>query len=1055
MSETLYPVTDPKQNFAELEEKILRLWQEEKMFQQSLDKNKGQKDNHYVFFDGPPFANGLPHYGHLLTGYVKDLIPRYQTMKGKYVDRRFGWDCHGLPAEMDAQKHLNINGRASIISFGIDKFNGYCETAIQKYTKEWEAYVNRQARWVDFERAYKTMDLNFMESVIWAFSELYKKGWVYEGNRVMPYSWALETPLSNFETRLDNSYRMRQDPALSVLFELNAVEGETMPTKIVAWTTTPWTLPSNLGLAVGATIEYHIVEKDGVHYVIGKAAYQKYAAQFENGDVLKTVLGKDLAGRTYKPIFPYFENTPNAFKILTGDFVSTEDGTGIVHLAPGFGEEDQLLCAKHGIEPLCPVNSQGKFTAEIVDYEGLQVFEANKPIIAELKRMGIVLKHETINHNYPHCWRTDTPLIYKVQKSWYVQVTAFKDRMVELNKQINWIPFHVRDGMFGNWLEGAKDWSISRNRFWGTPIPIWKSDNPAYPRIDVYGSLVEIERDFGIQLTNLHRPNIDDLTRPNPDDPTGKSTMRRIEDVFDCWFESGSMSFAQNHYPFENKENFDTCFPADFIVEYVAQTRGWFYTMMVLSTALFDRPPFKNAICHGVIVDEDGEKLAKSKKNYPDPINVFNTYGSDTLRWFLMSSQVLKGGDLQIDREGKGISEAARKMVIPFWNAYSFFCLYANTDKIQAEFKTDSTNLLDKYILSKTAELVKLVTNSLDEYDIPKVCSHFEGYIEILNNWYIRRSRERFWRLEKDRDKIEAYNTIYTVLNTVSRLLAPCLPFISESVYKGLTKEKSVHLSNYPSVEDFNYDESLVKEMDMVIDICSSALSLRKKYTIRVRQPLSKLTIYMLDSDKIKPYTNIIRDELNVKSVEFTDTLSNIGSKEIVVNFKVVAPTIGKDFKTVLAAIKSGNWTINENDDLSVGNYIISKDNFEVKLVPTEGLTAKALDKTNGMVIIDTVISEELLEEGMVRDFVRFVQNARKDLKLNMGDKIGIGISTDKELATILLKNADFIQAQTLSEVLFEQSIFEKDAVVHEDNIEKHVVKVEIVKSDILEPAFS
>ena len=1043
---TLYPVVNTKQNFSELEAEILSFWEKEKLFKQSLDKNRGKGGNHYVFFDGPPFANGLPHYGHLLTGYVKDLIPRYQTMQGKYVERRFGWDCHGLPAEMDAQKHLNISGRSSIIAFGIDQFNAYCKTAIQKYTKEWETYVNRQARWVDFENAYKTMDTDFMESVIWAFSELWKKGLIYEGNRVMPYSWALETPLSNFETRLDNSYRMRQDPALSVLFELEPISGENLPTKLVAWTTTPWTLPSNLGLAVGENIEYNIVEKEGVRYVIGKIAFEKYAPLFEDGSVVATILGHDLAFRTYKPIFPYFENTVNAFQVLLGDFVSTEDGTGIVHLAPAFGEEDQQLCAKFGIEPLCPITSQGKFTSEVVDYEGLQVFDANKPIIADLKKRGLVLKHETINHNYPHCWRTDTPLIYKVQKSWYVQVTAFKDRMVELNKQINWIPFHVRDGLFGNWLDGAKDWSISRNRFWGTPIPIWKSDSLTYPRVDVYGSLDEIKRDFGVQLTDLHRPEIDNLTRPNPDDPTGKSTMRRIEDVFDCWFESGSMSFAQNHYPFENKEDFDTRFPADFIVEYVAQTRGWFYTMMVLSTALFDRPPFKNAICHGVIVDEDGEKLAKSKKNYPDPVNVFNTYGSDTLRWFLMSSQVLKGGDLQIDREGKGISEAARKMVIPLWNAYSFFCLYANMDGIKAEFRTDSTNLLDKHILSKTAELANLVTASLDEYDIPKVCSHFEIYIEVLNNWYIRRSRERFWRVEKDADKIEAYNTLYTVLNSISRLVAPCLPFISEAIYKGLTQETSVHLANWITTDELPFDKNLATEMDTVINICSNALSLRKKYNIRVRQPLSKLLIYTPYAEKIKPYASIIASELNVKMVDFTDVLDDIGSKEIVINFKVVAPTIGKDFKNVLNAVKSGNWVLNKNDNLVVAGFIISKENFEVKLVPNEGLTAKTLDKTNGMVILDTTITQELLQEGMVRDFVRFVQNSRKDMGLNIADKIAIKITASDELVEILLKYSEYIKVQTLTDAIVEQTAFIDDAFIRTEEIEGYTIKIEIGK---------
>lgn len=1020
----LYPEVSAKQNFPKLEEEILEFWKKENLFQRSLDKNRQNGDNHYVFYDGPPFANGLPHYGHLLTGYVKDLIPRYQTMKGKFVDRRFGWDCHGLPAEMDAQKHLHLNGRKNIIDFGIEKFNDYCKTAIQKYTKDWEAYVNRQARWVDFERAYKTMDLDFMESILWAFSELWKKGLIYEGNRVMPYSWALETPLSNFETRLDNSYRNRQDPAVSVLFELLPILGETTTTKIVAWTTTPWTLPSNLALAVGENIEYNLVEKNGVNFIIGKTVYEKYSSQFEGGRIVKTIFGKELEFRKYKPIFPYFESTPNAFQIFIGDFVSTDDGTGIVHMAPGFGEDDQLLCAKYGIEPLCPVDSQGKFTSEVSDYKEQQVFDANKLIIADLKKNGILIKHETIDHNYPHCWRTDTPLIFKVQKSWYVKVTEFKDRMVELNKQINWIPSHIRNGLFGNWLEGARDWSISRNRFFGTPIPIWKSDNPSYPRIDVYGSLEEIERDFGVQLKDLHRPFIDTLIRPNPDDPTGKSMMRRIEDVFDCWFESGSMPFAQLHYPFENKDLFQNNFPADFIVEYVAQTRGWFYTMMILSTALFDKPPFKNAICHGVINDEEGEKLSKSKRNYPDPIDVFNSHGSDTLKWYLMSSPLIKGGDLSIDKDGKGISEAARKMVIPLWNAYSFFCLYANTDKIKAEFKTDSTNLLDQYILSKTAELNQLVTNSLDEYDIPRACGQFEAFIEVLNNWYIRRSRERFWRTEKNQDKIEAYNTLYVVLTDVSRLVAPFLPFLSESIYKGLTGKKSVHLTDYPLQNEIPFNKQLVVDMDSVIEICSSVLSIRKKYTLRVRQPLSKLTVFLPEINTIKEHHNTIASEVNVKQVEFTNKLEGVGTNEVILNFKVLGSMIGKEFKKVVNATKSGNWELNPKGELQVEGHVITPDAFEMRILPNEGLAAKTLDKTNGMVILDTYVTKELLQEGIVRDFVRFVQSSRKDAGLFITDKIKINVSSKQEIIEILSTNLDYIKQQTLTESMF---VNEKD----------------------------
>ncbi|MEG8230682.1 isoleucine--tRNA ligase, partial [Candidatus Rickettsia tasmanensis] len=642
-----YPEVSSNADFAGLEREILKFWQDNNIFQKSIDDRNGESE--FIFYDGPPFANGLPHYGHLLTGFIKDVYARYQTVKGKKVERRFGWDCHGLPAEMQSEKKLGISGRLAIANFGIEKFNAHCRASVMKYANDWEEYVTRQARWVDFKNSYKTMDKNFMESVLWVFKELYNKGLLYESMRVMPYSWACETPLSNFETRLDNSYRERADKAVTVSFVLchpvATTTGFFKEYRILAWTTTPWTLPSNLALAVGSNIDYALVPKNDVCYIIAASSVSKYAQELglsgeENFEIIK---GSELQGLNYKSLFDYFENHPNSFKIFAGDFVVEGDGTGVVHMAPGFGEDDQILCESKGIELVCPVDNSGKFTKEIPDLEGLQVFDANDKIIIKLKEQGNWLKTEQYIHNYPHCWRTDTPLIYKAVPSWYVKVTQFKDRMVELNQQINWIPFHVKDNLFSKWLENARDWSISRNRFWGTPLPIWKSDDPKYPRIDVYGSIEELEKDFGVKVTDLHRPFIDELTRPNPNDPTGKSTMSRIEDVFDCWFESGSMPYGQAHYPFKNKEWFEDHFPADFIVEYSAQTRGWFYTLMVLSTALFDRPPFLNCICHGVILDATGQKLSKRLNNYADPLELFDKYGSDALRVTMLSSNVVKG----------------------------------------------------------------------------------------------------------------------------------------------------------------------------------------------------------------------------------------------------------------------------------------------------------------------------------------------------------------------------------------------------------------------------
>ncbi|MCA8952499.1 MAG: isoleucine--tRNA ligase, partial [Planctomycetes bacterium] len=556
-----YPAVSPQADFPAIEAAMLARWRERDTFRRSVEQ-RAAGDNEYVFYDGPPFANGLPHYGHLLTGYVKDVVPRYQTMRGRRVERRFGWDCHGLPAEMEAEKELGLSGAQAVHEIGLEKYNDACRKSVQRYTGEWRSYVTRQARWVDFDHDYKTMDLSYMESVLWAFKQLHDKGLVYEGQRVMAYSWSLQTPVSNFETRIDDSTRPRQDPAITVAFELHPREGDPGPLKILAWTTTPWTLPSNLALAVGPELDYVIVGKDGVFYVLGQATLGSLEKELDGFEVVATRKGKDLVGRTYVPMFPYFEGHPNSFRVLAGDFVDTAEGTGVVHMAPGFGEDDQKVCEANGIELVCPVDERGRYTSEVVDWQGVMVFDANKPIIKHLKDRGVLLKHVTYEHNYPHCWRTREPLIYKaIPGAWFVKVTEFKDRMLAHNATIRWIPAHIRDGQFGKWLENARDWSISRNRFWGAPIPVWKSDDPKYPRIDVYGSIAELERDFGVQVTDLHRPFIDTLTRPNPDDPTGKSTMRRVPEVLDCWFESGSMPFAQVHYPFENKEWFESHFP--------------------------------------------------------------------------------------------------------------------------------------------------------------------------------------------------------------------------------------------------------------------------------------------------------------------------------------------------------------------------------------------------------------------------------------------------------------------------------------------------------------
>jgi len=1010
-----YPEVSAQANFPAMEKEVLEQWQTAGTFRRSVE-GRPAGSNEYVFYDGPPFANGLPHYGHLLTGFVKDVVPRYQTMRGRRVERRFGWDCHGLPAEMEAEKQLKISGREQILELGIDKYNAVCRESVQKYTGEWRNYVTRQARWVDFDNDYKTMDLSYMESVMWAFKTLYDKGLAYEGQRVMPYSWSMQTPVSNFETRIDDATRSRQDPAVTVRFRLHRRDSDPGDLDIVVWTTTPWTLPSNLALAVGPEIEYAILHKDGEYLVIGdatRAAYKKELKGFEEVAKLK---GSDLVERTYEPMFPYFQGRENCFRVLAGEFVDTSEGTGVVHMAPGFGEDDQKVCEASGIELVCPVDDRGRYTEEVPDWQGVLVFDANKEIIKVLRERGILVRHVTYEHNYPHCWRTREPLIYKaLPGAWFVKVTEIKERMQAHNQSIRWIPNHIKDGQFGKWLENARDWSISRNRYWGSPIPVWKSDDPQYPRTDVYGSVAALERDFGVEVTDLHRPFVDNLTRPNPDDPTGKSTMRRVPEVLDCWFESGAMPFAQVHYPFENKEWFESHFPADFIVEYVAQTRGWFYTLVVLATALFDKPPFKNVICHGVVLDSEGAKLSKSLRNYPDPEEMFETVGSDALRWFLMSSPILRGGDLQISKDGKQMHEVVRLVLNPIWNAYYFFTLYANTDGIKARLRYDQEAVLDRYALGKTRAMVEEVQQRMDDYDLAGTCQAIKEYLDALNNWYIRRSRPRFWGEAGDDDRQSAYDTLFTCLVTLCRAVAPMLPLLAEKVYTGLTGEESVHLADWPDVSVMPYDEDLIAQMDRVRDGCSVGLALREGAKLRTRLPLPKVTLAGADASAMQPFVHLLQDELNIKDVAFADDLEAYGSFRLQVDAKALGPKLGKQMKDVLAATRSGDWSL-DGDHAKAGGVTLAPGEFVLQLEPKPGFTAAALSTNDVVLVLDTEVTEELEQEGIARDFVRLVQQARKDAGLHVSDRIRLIAETDAETEAALSAHAGYVAEQVLAD---------------------------------------
>lgn len=1009
-----YPDIQAKADFPALEQEILDYWKKDETFKKSVAlRDAGEKgSNEYVFYDGPPFANGLPHYGHLVTGYVKDIIPRYQTMRGRRVDRRFGWDCHGLPAEMDTEKFLGISGRAAISKFGIGKFNETCRQRVLMYTNEWQQTVTRQARWVAFDNDYKTMDLPYMESIIWAFKELYKKGLMYEGVRILPYSWAAETPVSNFETRMDNCYREREDPSVTIMFTLKTNEGE-KPTKVLAWTTTPWTLPSNLALCVRDDIDYDVYEEDGTRYILASALAGKYKRELANAQKIETIKGADLVGRKYEPLFDYFKDTPNAFRIIHADYVSTEDGTGIVHIAPAFGEDDMNACRPYGIPVICPVDSKGCFTKAVPDYEGMQVFDTNEPIIKRLKAEGKLVRKEMYRHNYPHCWRTDTPLIYKAINSWFVKVTAFRDKMVANNQTINWIPEHIKNGAMGMWLEGARDWSISRNRFWGTPIPVWKSDDPKYPRVDVYGSIAEMEKDFGVKITDLHRPFIDTLTRPNPDDPTGKSTMRRVEDVLDCWFESGSMPFAQVHYPFENKEWFENHSPADFIVEYLAQTRGWFYTLMVMSTALFDRAPFKTCLCHGVVLDENQQKLSKRLRNYPDPSEVFDTLGSDALRWFLVSSPILRGGNLSIDREGKEIAKASRKALIPLWNAFYFFTLYANAEGLKAKEIRDPKDVLDRYVLAKTRDLIKGLTEKLDACDIVGACADVSDFLEIMNNWYIRRSRARFWDTANG---TEAFDTLYTVLVALTKAIAPLLPLTCEYIYRALTGEESVHLTDYPDYTQFKAQDALVADMDFVRAVCSTAKAVREENKLRNRLPLASMTVAGNNAQRLNAYADLLKDEVNVKEVRLVSDVAALADNMLYIFTPVVGKRLGRFMKDILTASKTNDWTKNADGTLSIAGQTLNADEFELRLVLKDGNAGQALPDNTAVVVLDTQVRPELEREGIARDFVRVIQQKRKDSGFDVSDRIGVAYASDSDVVLQALSEyAAYVKEQVLA----------------------------------------
>jgi isoleucyl-tRNA synthetase len=1011
--EQLYQEVDPKPDFAALEQRVLDFWDKNQVFEESIRLREGKKD--FVFYDGPPFATGLPHFGHIVPGTIKDVIPRYRTMRGYRVERRFGWDCHGLPVEYEMEKNLGISGKTEIEQYGVAKFNESCRGIVQRYVSEWRHTVRRMGRWVDFDHAYKTMDLDFMESIWWVFKTLWEKGLIYEGYYILPYSPKLSTPLSNFEVNL-GGYHDVHDPAITVRFKL-----KDRPVSILAWTTTPWTLPSNLGLAVGEDLTYLQIEAQGEQLILAEALISKYFPDSSSYKIVKRLKGKDLVGLSYVPLFPYFADleSKGAFRIHAADFVSVEEGTGIVHLAPGFGEDDYNTLAPKGIPVVVPLDAECRFTAEVPEYQGTFVKDADKLIIQRLKDEGKLYKRDTILHAYPHCYRTGAPLIYRAVSSWFVNIGKIKNAMIQANQQIHWYPEHIKNGRFGKWLEGARDWAISRNRYWGNPIPVWKCDKTG--KAICVGSLDELEKLSGVRPKDLHKHYVDDITWPSP----WGGTMRRVPEVLDCWFESGAMPYAQQHYPMENKEKFEKNFPADFINEGLDQTRGWFYTLTILAAALFQKPAFKSVIVSGIVLAEDGRKMSKSLRNYTDPLEVMNKFGADALRLFLMMSSVVKADDLRYSDEG--VKNILRDYIIPLWNAYSFYVTYANIDEIKPEAEPKNlSNPLDAWILSEIESLTENYRDLMDQNDIHRAVERLMGFLDLMNNWYIRRSRRRFWKDEVDQDKRDAYTVLHWVLRRFILLAAPFIPFITETIYQNLKRKDdplSVHLCDYPEVHQQWRDPQLEQKMALVRKAVVLGRSLRSSHQIKNRQPLRELFLVTRDPQEksiLLEMQEIIQEEINVKEISFYDNEEELVEYKAKANFKVLGKILGSKMKEAAMAIEQ--LSSKEIAQILDGSIIkLQINDWELEL-ESEHLVVQRLEKPNRVVLnegsltvgLDITLTPELVQEGILRDFIRLVQNRRKEKKLSITDRIRLKIKTTPQLNEVLNFGENLLFQETL-----------------------------------------
>ncbi len=1004
-------------SFVAAEHQVLDFWKTNNIFQESLTQTEHCKP--YIFYDGPPFATGLPHHGHLVASTLKDIIPRYYTMKGYFVQRRFGWDCHGLPIEHEIDKNLGMSSQQAVEKLGIKGYNDECRGIVQRYSAEWEKTITRIGRWVDFENDYKTMDPWFMESVWWVIKQLWEKELIYQGVKVVPFSTALGTVLSNFEA--GSNYQDVQDPAVTVLFKLQNEEAY-----VAAWTTTPWTLPSNLALCVNANIPYvKVKDQDSGSLIYLAEARLEALSKHKNLEVLSQHNARDLIGKLYEPLFPYFKELINegAFQIYADDYVTTESGTGVVHQAPAFGEDDYRVMKSNGATALvCPIDFEGRFTAEVSDYEGLYVKDADKEIIKRLKDEGKLYIQEVIDHSYPFCPRSDTPIIYRTIPSWYVKVESIRDRISAANQQVNWVPEHIKNGRMGNWLANAIDWSISRNRYWGTPLPVWIND-VTDKRICI-GSIAELAEYTGVTVDDLHREYVDELTFTIDGE---EGTYHRVEEVLDCWFESGSMPYAQLHYPFENKELFEAGFPAEYIAEGLDQTRGWFYTLLVLSTALFDKPSFKNVIVNGIVMAEDGKKMSKRLQNYTAPDALMEEYGADALRLYLINSGLVKAEEQRFT--DSGVKEMVRRILLPWYNSFKFLQTYAAIDNWHAKDIKDLTfnNIVDQWIISKLQTLKANVAKEMAEYKLYNVVPALFEFIEDLTNWYIRLNRSRFWTKDMTSDKDAAFNTLYLVLNELNISLAPFAPFLSEHVYQELKtfspavdeRKHSVHLCSYPESEDVYIQPALEAAVARMQSIILLGRQKREQVKIKTKIPLARLTIIHEDQEMLDEITKLesyIKSELNVKTVEYStaeDEFINLFAKP---NSPVLGKRFGKEFKAVKNLIE--NLTVQQlkqlqdEGSITLENEVFSTTDILVFREAKQG--TEAISDRFITIELDVALSDELLAEGQAREIVNRIQKTRKDLDFNVADRIKIAYFGSDEVLKIMQNHQDYIGKETL-----------------------------------------